>query len=157
MIRLLLLLTLIISVEAEDPPPSRETAMVYMQRLLVETKDHGLPTLLSQVVYREDQTVSPDLRTSVTEWIEAEQRRGWTTKAIAEHGDDDAKMLVMQHGQVIDPLFVVWVKKESSWKVVWQSEDEYHFIGRERVDRLRQQFQDIEEKFRADRKKEPKR
>jgi hypothetical protein len=140
---------------AEDQPAGHESAIVFMQRVLTETKAKGIEALRAHVIYQEGKVVSPDLTTSMSEWIASEQRNGWITKPIAEHGGNDFKMLVMQRGQDIDPLFVVWMKSSSSWKVVWQSSDEDHFIGRENVQRLRQQFDDIEAKFRAERKRQP--
>ena len=138
----------------EEQATPRELAIVFMQRVLAETKANGIEALNSHVVYREGLVVSPDLRTSMAEWIAAETRNGWITKPIEEHGGNDFKMLVMQRGPDIDPLFVVWMKPTSSWKVVWQSSDEDHFIGQEHVQRVRQQFDDIEAKFRFERKKQ---
>jgi hypothetical protein len=136
---------------AEDQPAGRESAIVFMQRVLTETKANGIEALRTHVIYQEGKVVSPDLTTDMSEWIASEKRNGWITRPIEAHGGDDAKMLVMQRGQDIDPLFVVWVKSSSSWKVVWQSSDEDHFIGREQVQALRKQFNEIEARFRAER------
>jgi hypothetical protein len=146
------LLMLASCVLAEDQPAGHESAIVFMQRVLTETKANGIEALRAHVIYQEGKVVSPDLTTSMSEWIAAEKRNGWITKPIAEHGGNDFKMLVMQRGHDIDPLFVVWTQPSSAWKVVWQSSDEDHFIGREQVQALRKQFNEIEAAFRAERK-----
>lgn len=150
------LLMLVSCALAEDQPADHESAIVFMQRVLTETKANGIEALRAHVIYKEGPFALEDLNACMSEWIASEKRNGWISKPIAEHGSDDFKMLVMQKGAVIDPQFVVWMKASSSWKVVWQSSDEDHFIGREQVQALRIKFDEIEDAFRAERKQHRK-
>lgn len=70
----LCLLMLVSCALAEDQPAGHESAMVFMQRVLTETKANGIEALRAHVIYKEGPFALEALNACMSEWIASEKR-----------------------------------------------------------------------------------
>jgi hypothetical protein len=119
--------------------------ITFIKGLLAEAKSTGSAPIIANAYSPDGKSESnEDIVKCSKEWVEMMERGGWKTVPVEEYGDELVKMVILERGKTIDPIFISRKSKDSNWTIVLESCDENQAIGAEKVKRYRDLFEYIE-------------
>lgn len=119
--------------------------ITFIKSLLAEAKSMGSAPIIANAFSVDGKPEgNVDIVNEAKDWVASMESGGWKTVPVEEFGDELVKMVILERGKTIDPIFVSRKSIDSNWTIVLESCDEKQAIGAEKVKRYRDLFEYIE-------------